>query len=47
MARPYAALTKLHADLSALGVERLTMPTEERINALLRPSPKTPVAYLA
>ena len=47
MARPYAALTRLHADLSALGVERLTMPTEERINALLRPSPKTPVTYLA
>jgi len=47
MAQPYAALTKLHADLSALGVERLTMPTEERINALLRPSPKKPVTYLA
>ncbi|EOD07169.1 hypothetical protein EMIHUDRAFT_97003 [Emiliania huxleyi CCMP1516] len=47
MARPYAALTRLHADLSALGVERLTMPTEERINALLRPSPKTSVTYLA
>ncbi|EOD35913.1 hypothetical protein EMIHUDRAFT_110524 [Emiliania huxleyi CCMP1516] len=35
------------ADLSALGVERLTMPSEERINALLRPSPKTTVTYLA
>jgi glycogenin glucosyltransferase len=46
-AAPFQALTKLHADLTALGVEGLAMPTEERINQLLRPSQKKQVTYLA
>lgn len=44
---PYRTLAKLHADLTALGVEGLSMPSEDRINRLIRPGKKQDIKYLA
>jgi len=38
MANPYAAVKKLYAELVAAGVEKLTLPSEEKVNRLVRPS---------
>jgi len=46
VANPYAAVRKLHADLSANGVGGLTLPSEAQVARLLQPSTKTPPPYL-
>jgi glycogenin glucosyltransferase len=44
---PYTAAKKLFDDLVAVGVQGLTMPSEERISALLRASQQPEATYLA
>lgn len=46
VAEPYAAVAKLHRDLSAAGVHGLTLPAEERIAKLIRPSSESAPVYL-
>ena len=47
VANPYGAVKKLHADLVALGVQGLTLPTEAKVSALIRPSTAPTPNYLA
>merc|ERR1719375_1204400 len=47
VANPYAAVKKLHADLTSAGVPSLTLPSEEKVARLLRPSAdKAATTYL-
>ena len=46
VANPYAAVRKLHSDLTAAGVSGLTLPTEGQVTRLLRPSTKPAEKYL-
>ena len=46
LADPYAAVRKLHADLRAAGMIGLTLPTEEKVTSLLRPSTAAQPLYL-
>ena len=46
VANPYAAVAKLHAELTAAGVPGLTLPTEAQVSKLIRPSTKAPTMYL-
>ena len=45
VAQPYAAVKKLHADLVAAGVQRLTLPTEAQVSRLIRPSAHEAATY--
>ena len=46
VANPYAAVTKLHAELTAAGVPGLTLPTQAQVARLLKPSNEQPQLYL-
>jgi len=46
-AAPYTAVKKLHSELTAAGVQGLTLPSEERVAQLLRPSTKAQPKFLA
>merc|ERR1719326_2320905 len=46
VAEPYAAVRKLHADLTAAGVVGLALPSEERVARLIRPSSERAPLYL-
>ena len=46
MASPYKAVKKLYGELVKAGVEGLTLPAEEKVTRLIRPSTKVEPAYL-
>jgi len=47
LADPYRAVTKLHHDLVAAGVPSLTLPSEDKVLRLIRPSAEKAPLYLA
>lgn len=47
MTQPYQAVKKLYTDLVAAGVQGLTLPTEQKVTRLIRPSAERKTFYLA
>jgi len=47
MTKPYVAVQKLYKELVSAGVEGLALPSEEKVNRLIRPSEERKPFYLA